>query len=124
MILMIDNYDSFTYNLVQYLKQIGKGVEVRRNDTIGIDEIGAMGPQAIVLSPGPGRPDRRPEAVHARKYGTSIGGPDVDRWVALMWELGAILGRSAAVDPCEVVTGCASRWPGESADVPVPRAGC
>ena len=57
MILMIDNYDSFTYNLVQYLKQIGKGVEVRRNDTIGIDEIGAMAPQAIVLSPGPGRPE-------------------------------------------------------------------
>jgi anthranilate synthase/aminodeoxychorismate synthase-like glutamine amidotransferase len=57
MILMIDNYDSFTYNLVQYLKQIGEGVDVRRNDTITVDEMTAMGPQAIVISPGPGRPE-------------------------------------------------------------------
>ncbi|BBO85258.1 anthranilate synthase component II [Desulfosarcina ovata] len=57
MILMIDNYDSFTYNLVQYLKQIGEGVVVKRNDTIGVDEIAAMAPQAIVISPGPGRPE-------------------------------------------------------------------
>ena len=56
MILMIDNYDSFTYNLVQYLKQIGQAVEVKRNDTVSIDEIAAMAPQAIVISPGPGRP--------------------------------------------------------------------
>ena len=57
MILMIDNYDSFTYNLVQYLKQIGEGVAVKRNDAITVDEIAAMAPQAIVISPGPGRPD-------------------------------------------------------------------
>jgi anthranilate synthase/aminodeoxychorismate synthase-like glutamine amidotransferase len=57
MILMIDNYDSFTYNLVQYLKQIGEGVEVRRNDAVSVDEIAAMAPQAIVISPGPGRPE-------------------------------------------------------------------
>jgi anthranilate synthase/aminodeoxychorismate synthase-like glutamine amidotransferase len=57
MILMIDNYDSFTYNLVQYLKQIGEAVEVRRNDAIAIDAIADMAPQAIVISPGPGRPD-------------------------------------------------------------------
>ncbi len=57
MILMIDNYDSFTYNLVQYLKQIGEAVNVYRNDAIGLDEIAAMAPAAIVLSPGPGRPE-------------------------------------------------------------------
>ena len=57
MILMIDNYDSFTYNLVQYLKQIGEGVEVRRNDAVSVNEIAAMAPQAIVISPGPGRPE-------------------------------------------------------------------
>ena len=57
MILMIDNYDSFTYNLVQYLKQIGEGVEGRRNDAVSVDEIAAMAPQAIVISPGPGRPE-------------------------------------------------------------------
>ncbi len=57
MILMIDNYDSFTYNLVQYLRQIGEGVAVKRNDKIAIDEIEAMAPLAIVISPGPGRPE-------------------------------------------------------------------
>ncbi len=57
MILMIDNYDSFTYNLVQYLRQIGEGVEVRRNDMITLSEIETMAPQAIVISPGPGRPE-------------------------------------------------------------------
>jgi anthranilate synthase/aminodeoxychorismate synthase-like glutamine amidotransferase len=54
---MIDNYDSFTYNLVQYLRQIGEGVEVKRNDMVSTDEIEAMAPQAIVISPGPGRPE-------------------------------------------------------------------
>ena len=57
MILMIDNYDSFTYNLVQYLRQIGEGVEVRRNDTLTTDDIARMAPEAIVISPGPGRPE-------------------------------------------------------------------
>ncbi len=57
MILMIDNYDSFTYNLVQYLRQIGEDVQVKRNDAVSVDEIAAMAPQAIVISPGPGRPE-------------------------------------------------------------------
>ncbi len=57
MILMIDNYDSFTYNLVQHLRQIGEGVEVRRNDAVTTDEIATMAPRAIVISPGPGRPE-------------------------------------------------------------------
>ena len=57
MILMIDNYDSFTYNLVQYLRQIGEDVQVKRNDAVSVDEIATMAPQAIVISPGPGRPE-------------------------------------------------------------------
>ncbi|MBA3028684.1 MAG: aminodeoxychorismate/anthranilate synthase component II [Desulfobacteraceae bacterium] len=57
MILMIDNYDSFTYNLVQYLKQIGPEVFVARNDKISIQEIENMQPKGIVISPGPGRPE-------------------------------------------------------------------
>jgi anthranilate synthase/aminodeoxychorismate synthase-like glutamine amidotransferase len=56
MILMIDNYDSFTYNLVQYLGQLGAEVQVFRNDRIGLDEIGELSPEAIFLSPGPCSP--------------------------------------------------------------------
>jgi anthranilate synthase/aminodeoxychorismate synthase-like glutamine amidotransferase len=57
MILMIDNYDSFTWNLVQYLGELGDTPIVKRNVAITVDEIGAMKPRAIVISPGPGRPD-------------------------------------------------------------------
>ena len=56
MILMIDNYDSFTYNLVQYLGVLGSKVEVHRNDKITLDEIESMKPERIVISPGPGTP--------------------------------------------------------------------
>jgi anthranilate synthase/aminodeoxychorismate synthase-like glutamine amidotransferase len=58
MILMIDNYDSFTYNLVQYLGQLGEEVAVHRNDAITLDEIKAMNPEAIFLSPGPCSPEQ------------------------------------------------------------------
>ena len=57
MILMIDNYDSFTYNLVQYLRQMDMAVEVARNDQIGVVQIAERPPAGIVLSPGPGRPE-------------------------------------------------------------------
>ena len=56
MILLIDNYDSFTYNLAQFLGQLGEKLEVRRNDQITIDEIANRKPQRIVISPGPGEP--------------------------------------------------------------------
>src|SRR5680860_1330991 len=56
-ILMIDNYDSFTYNLVQYLGILGENIKVRRNDRITLKEIEGMSPQRIVISPGPGRPE-------------------------------------------------------------------
>jgi len=57
MILMIDNYDSFTYNLVQYLGELGADVKTLRNDAIDIDAIRALNPQGIVISPGPCTPD-------------------------------------------------------------------
>lgn len=57
MILMIDNYDSFTYNLVQAFRGLGADMQVVRNDKIGVDGIRALAPAAIVLSPGPGNPD-------------------------------------------------------------------
>ena len=57
MLLMIDNYDSFTYNLVQYLGELGEQVEVHRNDQITLDEIEAMAPARIVVSPGPCTPN-------------------------------------------------------------------
>lgn len=57
MLLMIDNYDSFTYNLVQYLGELGADVKVYRNDAITIDEIERLAPQCIVISPGPRTPN-------------------------------------------------------------------
>ena len=57
MILMIDNYDSFTYNLVQYLREMTPDVVVHRNDAITIEQVAALNPSAIVISPGPGRPE-------------------------------------------------------------------
>ena len=57
MILMIDNYDSFTYNLVQYFGELGADVQVRRNDQIGLEEIERLQPERIVVSPGPCTPD-------------------------------------------------------------------
>mgnify|MGYP000608791569 CR=1 FL=1 len=58
MFLLIDNYDSFTYNLVHFLGELGAEVTVRRNDAISVDETLAMSPEGIVISPGPGIPDR------------------------------------------------------------------
>lgn len=56
MVFVLDNYDSFTYNLVQYLGELGARVEVRRNDQITVDEIASMRPERIVISPGPCTP--------------------------------------------------------------------
>jgi para-aminobenzoate synthetase component II len=57
-VLVIDNYDSFVYNLVQYLGQLGAECEVRRNDEISVAEVGRLGAAGVLLSPGPGSPDR------------------------------------------------------------------
>ena len=57
MILVVDNYDSFTYNLVQYIGESGEDVEVYRNDELSVNDIVAKSPAKIVISPGPGTPD-------------------------------------------------------------------
>ena len=68
MILMIDNYDSFTYNLVQYLGELGQDLYVRRNDCITISEIEQMEPERIVISPGPKRPENAGICVDLVKH--------------------------------------------------------
>ena len=57
MILVLDNYDSFTYNLVQYMGELGATMRVARNDAVTVDDVEALAPDAIVISPGPGNPD-------------------------------------------------------------------
>lgn len=73
MLLMIDNYDSFTYNIVQYLCELGAEVEVHRNDEITIEEIRKLAPQKIVISPGPCTPDQAGISLDVvREFGGSI----------------------------------------------------
>ena len=84
MLLVIDNYDSFTYNLVQYLGELGERLEVHRNDAIGVEDIGPLAPDAIVLSPGPCTP---------AEAGVSV--PIVQRWGSEIPILGVCLGHQA-----------------------------
>jgi anthranilate synthase/aminodeoxychorismate synthase-like glutamine amidotransferase len=73
MILVIDNYDSFTYNLVQYLGELGTKPFVRRNNEITLDEIAALAPTQIVISPGPGRPEQAGITLDViKRFGPSI----------------------------------------------------
>ncbi|HEU6449972.1 MAG TPA: aminodeoxychorismate/anthranilate synthase component II [Gemmatimonadaceae bacterium] len=84
MILVIDNYDSFTYNLVQYLGELGAEPVVRRNDEVTVEEVGELRPRALVLSPGPCTP---------REAGVTV--PVVRRWGAEIPILGVCLGHQA-----------------------------
>ena len=84
MILVIDNYDSFTYNLVQYLGELGAVVEVRRNDAVSVEEIEDLRPTAIVISPGPCAP---------HQAGVSV--PLIRRWGSSIPTLGVCLGHQA-----------------------------
>jgi anthranilate synthase/aminodeoxychorismate synthase-like glutamine amidotransferase len=73
MLLVIDNYDSFTYNLVQYFGELGANPQVKRNDAITPDEVEKMKPQKIVISPGPGRPEEAGISMELiRKFGVKI----------------------------------------------------
>lgn len=73
MILVIDNYDSFTYNLVQYLGELGADIVVRRNDAVQVDEVGDLAPTGIVLSPGPCTPKEAGVTVDViRRWGSTI----------------------------------------------------
>jgi len=84
MILLLDNYDSFTYNLAQYLGQMGEKLVVRRNDQITLDEIAELAPERIVISPGPCTP---------KEAGVSV--PLVQRFAGKMPILGVCLGHQA-----------------------------
>ncbi len=84
MILLLDNYDSFTYNLAQYLGQMGQTLVVRRNDKISLDEIADLRPERIVISPGPGTP---------RQAGISIA--LIERFAGKIPILGVCLGHQA-----------------------------
>jgi para-aminobenzoate synthetase component II len=72
-VLVIDNYDSFVYNLVQYLGQLGVECDVRRNDEIDVAEVGRLNPGGVLLSPGPGTPDRAGICLDViRRYGAEV----------------------------------------------------
>ena len=73
MLLLLDNYDSFTFNLAQYLGELGAPPIVRRNDEISLDEVGTMQPDHIVISPGPGRPEDAGISVELiKRFGPTI----------------------------------------------------
>lgn len=73
MILVIDNYDSFTYNLVQYLGELDQILEIRRNDEVTLDEIEKLDPERIVISPGPGEPKDAGISIELiRRFGKKI----------------------------------------------------
>ncbi len=84
MVLLIDNYDSFTFNLAQYLGELGAEVQVRRNDEIAPDEVETMHPSHIVISPGPGRPEDAGISVEA-----------ITRFASRVPMLGVCLGHQA-----------------------------
>ena len=68
MILMIDNYDSFTYNIVQYCKELGADLKIIRNDEMSVEEIEALNPQKIIISPGPASPDEAGITLEVIEY--------------------------------------------------------
>ena len=75
MLLMIDNYDSFTYNLVQYLSELGEDVRVYRNDALTTADVAALAPQRIVISPGPCTPNEAGISLAViREFGGRIAG--------------------------------------------------
>ncbi len=84
MILILDNYDSFTWNLVQYLGEMGETLAVHRNDELTVDAVGAMAPEAIVLSPGPCTPGE-----------AGITVPVIQQWGSTIPILGVCLGHQA-----------------------------
>jgi para-aminobenzoate synthetase component II len=84
MILLIDNYDSFTFNLAQYLGQMGQKIEIRRNDQITLDEIEELNPERIIISPGPCTP---------KEAGISV--PVIQRFAGKIPILGVCLGHQA-----------------------------
>ena len=99
MILLIDNYDSFSYNLYQLIGEINPDIKVIRNDEMTVEEIRQLKPERIILSPGPGRPEDA--GVH-RGCGKNVGKRDTGSWclpgpsghAALLLELQLLMRRS------------------------------
>ena len=88
-VLLLDNYDSFTYNLYQRIAELGAEVQIYRNDAIDLAGIDALAPSHIVLSPGPGRPD------NGRDFG--ICGPAIEHFGSAVPMLGVCLGHQGMV---------------------------
>ncbi len=88
MLLVIDNYDSFTYNLVQAFGQLGADVKVCRNDALSLEQVAELGPKAVVLSPGPSRPEKAGITLEL-----------VRRYYTLFPILGVCLGHQAIGEP-------------------------
>ncbi len=100
MLLMIDNYDSFTYNIVQYLGELGADVAVHRNDAISLQEIEDLAPEQIVISPGPCTPN---EAGISMEVIRTFAGPHTIArylpWASKYWA--GIWRRYCACGPCD-----------------------
>ena len=74
MILVIDNYDSFTYNLVQYLGELGAEMDVVRNDALDAERLAGMRPERVVISPGPGTPDQAGVSIEISVMSEPVSG--------------------------------------------------
>ncbi len=126
MVLLIDNYDSFTYNLAQALMVLGAAVTVRRNDAITIEEIAAMAPSHLVISPGPGRPEDAgisPEAVAALSGRLPILGVCLGHQ-AIVSVLGGVVGAAGTLmhgEPSQITHDGAGLFDGLPADLTVGR---
>ena len=87
MVFILDNYDSFTYNLAQYLGELGESVEVRRNDQVTLADIESLRPQRIVISPGPCTPHEAGISISLMTSRITAGG----RHLTLVWAVGAVI---------------------------------
>lgn len=118
MLLMIDNYDSFTYNLVQYFGELGEAVEVFRNDEITLERIKALNAQRIVISPGPCTPNEAGVSLSLLKeYGGQVPTLGVFRapehWASIRWKNCARQADHAWKNVTDIPSqyGCISRSP-------------
>src|SRR5690242_10803281 len=116
MIAVIDNYDSFTYNLVQYLGTLGAEVTVRRNDEVTVKELAAMKPDGLLISPGPGEPrdagiseDARRGSCTARRARSCTGGAGSSPGSTTRSRPRAITRSSSSANRCRT---CSRSWRG------------
>ena len=110
MILVIDNSDSFTYNLVQYLGELGEDLAVHRNDTLSLDEIVAMQPARILISPGPGRPE---DAGVSLGVITALGATTPIAWWPRQTPRTGVAGPNCLITSTEIPASSGRPGPGE-----------